>query len=285
MPFTRAEILKRLQAQVEARKPIIGTGAGTGISAKFAEAGGTDLIIIYNSGRYRMAGRSSLSGLFAYGDANAIVMDMANEVLPVVKNTPVLAGVNGTDPFRVMPFFLKQVKEIGFSGVQNFPTAGLFDGVMRANMEATGLGYDKEVDMIRMAHDLDLFTSPYVFNPEEATAMTKAGADLLVPHVGLTTAGTIGAAVAPSLDEAVEKVMVMADAARKVRKDIMVICHGGPFDEPENVGKALLKMPGILGFYGASSAERLPTERAIRAQVESFKSLKLAERLKTVGDT
>ena len=272
----RQEILRRLKAQAEAGKPIIGTGAGTGISAKFEEAGGTDLIIIYNSGRYRMAGRGSLAGLFAYGDANAIVMEMAGEVLPVVKDTPVLAGVNGTDPFRLMPVFLEQIKKIGFSGVQNFPTVGLFDGVMRDNMEATGMGYDKEVEMIHTAHQMDLFTSPYVFNVDEARAMTEAGADLLVPHVGLTTAGTIGAKAALTLDQAIDKVMEMAEVAWKIRKDLLVICHGGPFDEPENVGKALLKMPGIVGFYGASSAERLPTERAITGQTEAFKALKLA---------
>lgn len=275
MPIPRSEILNRLQAQRGAGKPIIGTGAGTGISAKFEEAGGTDLIIIYNSGRYRMAGRGSLAGLMAYGDANAIVMEMAGEVLPVVKNTPVLAGVNGTDPFRVMPYFLKQIKDIGFSGVQNFPTVGLFDGIMRQNLEATGMGYDKEVAMIAMAHELDLFTSPYVFNPDEARAMTNAGADLLVCHLGLTTAGTIGAGVAPSLDDAVKRVMEMADAIWSIRKDALVICHGGPFDEPDNVGKALKQMPGIAGFYGASSAERLPIERAITAQVAAFKALEL----------
>jgi predicted TIM-barrel enzyme len=274
--LSRQEVLNRLKAQVAAGKPIIGTGAGTGISAKFEEAGGTDLIIIYNSGRFRMAGRSSLAGLLPYGDANAIVMEMGNEVLPVVKKTPVLAGVNGTDPFRLMPVFLKQVAEAGFSGVQNFPTVGLFDGVFRSNLEATGLGYDKEIEMIHTAHAMDLFTSPYVFNVDEAKAMTEAGADLLVPHVGLTTAGSIGAGVALSLDQAIDKVMEMAEAAWKVRKDLLVICHGGPFDEPENVGKALVKMPGIVGFYGASSAERLPTERAIKAQVAEFKALKLA---------
>lgn len=275
MAISREKILRRLQAQRAAGKPIIGTGAGTGISAKFEEAGGTDLIIIYNSGRYRMAGRGSLAGLMAYGDANAIVMEMAGEVLPVVKNTPVLAGVNGTDPFRVMPYFLKQVKEIGFSGVQNFPTVGLFDGIMRQNLEATGMGYDKEVAMIQMAHEMNLFTSPYVFNPDEARAMTNAGADLLVCHLGLTTAGTIGAGVAPSLDDAIKRVMEMADAIWSIRKDALVICHGGPFDEPDNVGKALKQMPGIAGFYGASSAERLPIERAITAQVAAFKDLKL----------
>ncbi len=275
MAIPRDTILKRLHEQVKSGKPIIGTGAGTGISAKFEEAGGTDLIIIYNSGRYRMAGRGSLSGLFAYGDANAIVMEMAGEVLPVVKHTPVLAGINGTDPFRLMPVFLKQVKEIGFSGVQNFPTAGLFDGVMRSNMEATGLGYDKEVEMIQVAHELDLFTSPYVFNADEAKAMVAAGADLIVCHVGLTTAGSIGAAVALTLDQAIEKVMTMAQTVWSLKKDALVICHGGPFDEPENVGMALAKMPGIAGFYGASSAERLPTERAIKSQIESFKALRL----------
>lgn len=275
--LSRQEVLNRLKAQVAAGKPIIGTGAGTGISAKFEEAGGTDLIIIYNSGRFRMAGRSSLAGLLPYGDANAIVMEMGNEVLPMVKKTPVLAGVNGTDPFRLMPVFLKQVAEAGFSGVQNFPTVGLFDGVFRSNLEATGLGYDREIEMIRTAHAMDMFTSPYVFNVDEAKAMTEAGADLLVPHVGLTTAGSIGAGVALSLDQAIDKVMEMAEAAWKIRKDLLVICHGGPFDEPENVGKALVKMPGIVGFYGASSAERLPTERAIKAQVAEFKALKLAK--------
>jgi predicted TIM-barrel enzyme len=275
--IARQEILRRLKAQLEAGKPIIGTGAGTGISAKFEEVGGTDLIIIYNSGRFRMAGRGSLAGLFAYGDANAIVMEMAGEVLPVVKDTPVLAGVNGTDPFRQMPVFLDQVKKIGFSGVQNFPTAGLFDGVMRDNMEATGLGYDKEIEMISTAHQKDLFTTPYVFNVDEARAMTEAGADILVPHVGLTTAGTIGARAALTLDQAIDKVMEMAEVGWSIRKDLFVICHGGPFDEPENVGKALLKMPGIVGFYGASSAERLPTERAITGQTEAFKALKLAD--------
>ena len=276
MAFKRKEILERLAQQRSQGKPIIGSGAGTGISAKFAEVGGADLLIIYNSGRYRMAGRGSLTGLFAYGDANEIVMQMGSEVLPVVKHTPVLAGVNGTDPFRLMPVFLKQVRDAGFSGVQNFPTVGLFDGVMRQNMEATGIGYDKEVDMIRVAHELDLFTSPYVFDVDEARAMTEAGADLLVPHMGLTTAGTIGASVALTLEQAVERVMEMAEAAWSIRKDLLVICHGGPFDEPANVGRALKMMPGIAGFYGASSTERLPTERAIKAQLESFKGLELA---------
>jgi predicted TIM-barrel enzyme len=276
MAIPRQEILKRLRAQVESGKPIVGCGAGTGISAKFAEGGGADIIIIYNSGRYRMAGRGSLAGLMPYGDANGIVVDMASEVLPVVKNTPVLAGVCGTDPFRLMPVFLKQLKEIGFSGVQNFPTVGLIDGNFRANLEGTGMGYDKEIEMIRLAHEIDLFTSPYVFNVDDAKAMAQAGADQLVAHVGLTTAGSIGAAVALTLDDAIAKVMSIAEAGRQVRQDILVICHGGPFDEPDNVGTALAKMPGIHGFFGASSIERLPTERAIRGQVESFKSLKLA---------
>jgi predicted TIM-barrel enzyme len=277
MAILRSEILRRLHAQREAGKSIVGCGAGTGISAKFAEAGGADLIIIYNSGRYRMAGRGSLAGLFAYGDANAIVMDMAREVLPVVKDVPVLAGVNGTDPFRLMPLFLRQIKETGFSGVQNFPTMGLFDGIMRANVEATGMGYDKEVEMIRLARELDLFTSPYVFTHEEALAMVGAGADLFVCHVGLTTAGTIGAAVALTLDEAIDRVMGLAETIWSLQKDALVICHGGPFDEPEAVARALRQMPGIAGFYGASSAERLPTERAITAQVAAFKAMELAE--------
>jgi len=276
MAIPRKEILKRLQAQVDAGKPIVGCGAGTGISAKLAEAGGSDLIIIYNSGRYRMAGRGSLAGLLPYGDANGIVVEMAAEVLPVVKDTPVLAGVCGTDPFRLMPVFLKQLKQMGFSGVQNFPTVGLIDGDFRANLEATGMGYDKEIEMVRLAHELDLFTSPYVFDVDQARAMAEAGADQLVAHVGLTTSGSIGAGVAFTLDEAIKKVMAIAGAGRRVREDILVICHGGPFDEPPNVGKALAQMPGIAGFFGASSIERLPTERAIRGQVEAFKELELA---------
>lgn len=273
--IARAEILRRLQSQRAAGKPIVGCGAGTGISAKLAEAGGADLIIIYNSGRYRMAGRGSLAGMMPYGDANGIVVEMASEVLPVVKDVPVLAGVCGTDPFRLMPVFLRQLKEIGFSGVQNFPTVGLIDGDFRKNLEATGMGYDKEVEAIRLAHELDLFTSPYVFTPDEATAMAQAGADQLVAHVGLTTSGSIGAGVAYSLQEAMDRVMAMAEAGRRVRKDILVICHGGPFDEPENVGVALKQMPGIAGFFGASSIERLPTERAITGQVRAFKELPL----------
>ena len=275
MSIPRQEILARLKAQQAAGRPIVGCGAGTGISAKFAEAGGADLIIIYNSGRFRMAGRGSLSGMMPYGDANAIVVEMSAEVLPVVEDTPVLAGVCGTDPFRLKHVFLKQIKEIGFSGVQNFPTVGLLDGNFRQNLEGTGMGYDKEVEAIAIARQLDLFTAPYVFTPDEATAMAEAGADLLVAHVGLTTAGSIGAAVAYTLEEAVDKVQEMAAAGRAVNPDLMVICHGGPFDEPENVGTALQMMPGIAGFFGASSIERLPTERAIRGQVEAFKSMAL----------
>ncbi|MGD9029990.1 MAG: phosphoenolpyruvate hydrolase family protein [Anaerolineae bacterium] len=274
--ITREAALARLHKAVAAGRPIVGCGAGTGISAKFAERGGADLIIIYNSGRYRMAGRGSLAGLMPYGDANGIVVEMAAEVLPVVQDTPVLAGVCGTDPFRLMPIFIKQLKEMGFTGVQNFPTVGLIDGKLRANLEATGMGYDKEVEAVRIAHEFDMLTTPYVFDVEEAKAMAEAGADLLVAHMGLTTAGSIGAAVALTLDEAVGKALEIAEAGRQVRKDIMVICHGGPFDEPENVGRALAKMPGIVGFFGASSIERLPTERAIVAQVEAFKSLGLA---------
>lgn len=273
MPIPRQEILSRLHAQLACGRPLVGCGAGTGISAKFAEAGGADLIIIYNSGRFRMAGRGSLSGMMPYGDANGIVMEMAAEVLPIVKDTAVLAGVCGTDPFRLMPVFLKQLKEMGFSGVQNFPTVGLIDGVFRENLEGTGMGYDKEVEAIAIARQLDLFTAPYVFTPQEATAMAQAGADLLVAHVGLTTAGSIGATVAYTLTEAVEKVLAIAEAGRASNPDLLVICHGGPFDEPENVGKALQMMPGIAGFFGASSIERLPTERAIRGQVEAFKGL------------
>ena len=276
MAIARQEILRRLRAQIESGTPIIGCGAGTGISAKFAEAGGADMIIIYNSGRYRMAGRGSLAGLMPYGDANGIVVDMASEVLPVVKDTPVLAGVCGTDPFRLMPVFIKQLKEMGFSGIQNFPTVGLIDGNLRDNLEATGMGFGKEVEAIRIAHELDMFTSPYVFTPQEAIAMAEAGADQLVAHVGLTTAGSIGAAVAFTLEEAIDKTKAIAAAGREVRPDIIVICHGGPFDEPENVGKALGKMPEIAGFFGASSIERLPTERAIRGQVEAFKKIKPA---------
>jgi len=276
MVIARIEILRRLKALTASGKPIVGCGAGNGISAKFAEMGGADLIIIYNSGRYRMAGRGSLAGMMPYGDANGIVVEMAAEVLPVVKDTPVLAGVCGTDPFRLMPVFLKQLKEMGFSGIQNFPTVGLIDGTFRHNLEITGMGYDKEVEAIRLARELDMFTSPYVFNEDEAIAMAEAGADQLVAHVGLTTAGSIGAGVAFTLDEAIDIVMRIADAGRMVREDILVICHGGPFDEPESVASSLARMPGIDGFFGASSIERLPTEHAVRSQVEAFKAFDLS---------
>lgn len=271
--MTRQEILDCFRKQVADGKPIIGGGAGTGISAKSAEAGGIDLLIIYNSGRFRMAGRGSLSGLLAYGDANAIVMEMANEVLPVVKKTPVLAGVNGTDPFRVMPYFLKQVKEVGFAGIQNFPTVGLIDGVFRANLEETGMGYGLEVDMVRMAHEMDLLTSPYVFDVEQAKDMARAGADILVPHMGLTTSGTIGAKTAMTLEDAAKKVQELADAARSVNPDILCLCHGGPIANPEDAQYVLDNTEGIVGFYGASSVERFPTETGIKEQTEKFKAI------------
>lgn len=271
--MSRQEILDRFRTQVAQGQPIIGGGAGTGITAKSAEAGGIDLLVIYNSGRFRMAGRGSLSGLLAYGDANAIVMEMANEVLPVVKRTPVLAGVNGTDPFRVMGHFLRRVKEIGFAGVQNFPTVGLIDGVFRANLEETGMGYGHEIDMIRMAHELDLLTSPYVFDEEQAKDMARAGADILVPHMGLTTSGTIGAKTALTLEEAAVKVQQLADAARSVNPDILCLCHGGPIANPADAQYILDHTDGIVGFYGASSIERFPTEVGIRAQTEEFKAV------------
>ncbi len=271
--MSRQEILDRFRAQVAAGHPIIGGGAGTGITAKSAEAGGIDLLVIYNSGRFRMAGRGSLSGLLAYGDANAIVMDMANEVLPVVKHTPVLAGVNGTDPFRIMGYFLKQVKEIGFAGVQNFPTVGLIDGVFRANLEETGMGYGPEVDMIRLAHEMDLLTSPYVFDTDQAKDMAAAGADILVPHMGLTTSGTIGAQTALTLEQAAVKVQELADAAKSVNPDILCLCHGGPIANPEDAQYILNNTEGIVGFYGASSIERFPTEVGIRKQTEDFKAV------------
>ena len=271
--MSRQEILDRFRTQVAQGQPIIGGGAGTGITAKSAEAGGIDLLVIYNSGRFRMAGRGSLSGLLAYGDANAIVMEMANEVLPVVKRTPVLAGVNGTDPFRVMGHFLRQVKEIGFAGVQNFPTVGLIDGVFRANLEETGVGYGHEIDMIRMAHELDLLTSPYVFDEDQAKDMARAGADILVPHMGLTTSGTIGAKTALTLEEAAVKVQQLADAARSVNPDILCLCHGGPIANPADAQYILDHTDGIVGFYGASSIERFPTEVGIRAQTEEFKAV------------
>jgi predicted TIM-barrel enzyme len=278
MPFIpRSESLKRLKAQVAAGRPIIGAGAGTGITAKFSEKGGVDLIIIYNSGRYRMAGRGSLAGLLPYGDANAIVVEMASEVLPVVKNTPVLAGVCGTDPFRLMPVFLKQLKEIGFDGVQNFPTVGLMDGLFRQNLEETGMGYDLEVEMIRLAHELDMLTCPYVFNEEDAVKMAKAGADVLVPHMGLTTKGSIGATTAVTLEQSAVKVQAMRDAAIKINPDILVLCHGGPIAEAVDAQYIFDNTKGIGGFFGASSMERLPTETGIENQARSFKILKLVK--------
>ncbi|MEU6746197.1 phosphoenolpyruvate hydrolase family protein [Spirillospora sp. NPDC046719] len=273
--MNRQTVLERLRASVARGKPVIGAGAGTGLSAKCAEAGGVDLIIIYNSGRYRMAGRGSLAGLLPYGDANQIVVEMASEVLPVVRDTPVLAGVCGTDPFRVMPVFLDQLKAMGFAGVQNFPTVGLYDGVFRQNLEETGMGYDLEVEMVRLAHERDLVTAPYVFDEDSARAMAEAGADVLVPHVGLTTKGSIGAGTALTLDEAVAKVQAMRDAAAEVRDDVLVLCHGGPIAEPDDAAYVLSRTEGVVGFFGASSVERLPTERAITEQVAAFKKLEI----------
>jgi predicted TIM-barrel enzyme len=256
-------------------RPIIGGGAGTGLSAKSEEAGGIDLIVIYNSGRYRMAGRGSAAGLLAYGNANDIVREMAVEVLPVVQHTPVLAGVNGTDPFVLMPQFLAELKAMGFSGVQNFPTMGLFDGAMRQSFEETGMGYGLEVDMIGLAHQLDLFTSPYVFNPDEARAMTAAGADIIVAHMGVTTGGAIGAKAAKTLEQCAAEIDAIASAARAVRDDVIVLCHGGPISMPEDARFILGRCRDCHGFYGASSMERLPVETAIAAQVANFKSLPL----------
>jgi len=275
-PITRAEALGKLRQTLAEGRPIIGAGAGTGLSGKCAEAGGADLIIIYNTGRYRMAGRGSMAGLMPYGDANAIVVEMAAEVLPVVPQTPVLAGVCGTDPFRLMPVFLRQLKEMGFVGVQNFPTVGLIDGVFRQNLEETGMGFDLEIEMIRIAHALDMLTAPYVFDPDQARAMTEAGADIIVPHVGLTTKGMIGAKTALTLDEAVERVQAMCDAAKSVNPDVIVLCHGGPIAEPEDVAYVLERTRGVVGFFGASSIERLPTERAIIETMQRFKALRMA---------
>ncbi len=272
--FARQEILDRLRAKVEAGEPILGGGAGTGLSAKLEEAGGIDLIVIYNSGRFRMAGRGSLAGLMPYGDANAIVMEMAGEVLPAAQNTPVLAGVCGTDPFRLMPVFLQQVQAAGFSGVQNFPTVGLFDGTIRTGLEETGMGYGLEVDMIGLAREMDLLTTPYCFNVDEATAMANAGADILIPHMGLTTKGLIGAGTAMSLEEAAGRVQEMADAARAANSEILVLCHGGPIAEPDDAQYILDHTEGIVGFYGASSMERLPVEPAITERIQEFRQLR-----------
>ncbi len=270
MAEKRSEILKRFREKIASGRPIIGGGAGTGISAKFEEAGGIDLIVIYNSGRFRMAGHGSLAGLMPYGDANGIVMEMANEVLPVARKTPVLAGVCGTDPMRLMDHFLADVKAVGFAGVQNFPTVGLIDGTFRANLEETNMGYCKEVEMIGMAHDLDLLTTPYVFDTEDAKKMTNAGADILVAHMGLTTAGSIGASTARTLEQCVPVIDAIVDTAKGIRGDVIVLCHGGPIAEPPDAEYILSHCKGIDGFYGASSMERLPTERAIKEQTEKF---------------
>jgi predicted TIM-barrel enzyme len=271
--MTRDEALAGLRGQVESGHAIIGAGAGTGLSAKCAEAGGVDLIIIYNSGRFRMAGRGSLSGLMPYGDANAIVVEMAAEVLPIVRETPVLAGVCGTDPFRRMEVFLDELKRLGFAGVQNFPTVGLIDGVFRQNLEETGMGYDLEVEMVRLARERDLLTAPYVFDVASAEAMTRAGADVLVPHMGLTTKGSIGAHTARTLDECVGLIQAMHDAATAIRDDVLVLCHGGPIAEPEDARYVLERTRGIAGFFGASSMERLPTEIAMTENMRRFKAL------------
>ncbi len=269
----REVALSRLRDQAARGVPIIGAGAGTGISAKCAQSGGADLIVIYNSGRFRMAGHGSLSGLMPYGDANRIVVEMACEVLPVARDVPVLAGVCGTDPFRLMHVFLQEIKAIGFSGVQNFPTVGLIDGLFRQNLEETGMSFSKEVEMIGIARELDLLTTPYVFSPEEAVEMAAAGADVLVAHMGLTTKGFIGARTAKTLDEAVAEIQAIHDAAKKERGEILVICHGGPVSEPADVRYVLENTEGIVGFFGASSVERLPTEQAITAQVRAFKEI------------
>ncbi len=269
----RAAILDTLQTHTRNRVPIIGGGAGTGLSAKCEEAGGIDLIVIYNSGRYRMAGRGSAAGLLAFGNANDIVREMAREVLPVVAHTPVLAGVNATDPFVLMPQFLAELKAMGFAGVQNFPTIGLFDGLMRASFEETGFGYGIEVDMIAEAHGLDLLTTPYVFNPDEAAAMTRAGADVIVAHMGVTVGGAVGATSAKSLEQCMADIDAIAEAALRLRPDILVLCHGGPIALPEQAQAVLRACPNCHGFYGASSMERLPVELALTEQVRTFKSM------------
>ncbi len=275
MQLTREEILAALRAKRASGQPIIGGGAGTGISAKWEEAGGIDLIVIYNSGRFRMAGHGSLAGLMPYGDANAVVVEMASEVLPVVKTTPVLAGVCGTDPMRIMSRFLPGLKAMGFAGVQNFPTVGLIDGTFRANLEETNMGYAREVEMIAAAHDIGLLTTPYVFDEEDAREMTRAGADILVAHMGLTTSGSIGAQTAKTLEESADAIDAIVAAARGIRKDVLVLCHGGPIAEPDDVRFIFGRVKTIDGFYGASSMERLPVERAIKGQIERFVELEL----------
>ena len=274
MSFTREQTLTLLRDRIDAGVPIIGGGAGTGISAKFEEAGGIDLIIIYNSGRYRMAGRGSLAGLMPFGDANEIVMEMAGEVLTVVEDTPVLAGVCASDPFRQMDKFLDQVKAIGFAGIQNFPTVGLIDGNFRANLEETGMGYDREVDLVRLAREKDLLTTPYAFIEQEAEQMAAAGADVIVAHMGLTTKGSIGAETALTLEQSIDRVQRIADAAKSVRDDIIVLCHGGPIAMPKDAQFVLSRTTGVHGFYGASSMERLPVETALTKQVQAFKQIR-----------
>lgn len=276
--FRREDILERLRAKVASGKPIVGGGAGTGLSAKLEESGGIDLIVIYNSGRFRMGGRGSLAGMMPYGDANAIVMDMAREVLPIAKKTPVLAGVCGTDPFRVMPLFLKEVQRAGFSGVQNFPTVGLIDGTFRQSLEETEMGFGLEVDMIRMARELNLLTTPYAFNADEARAMAEAGCDILIPHMGLTTKGSIGATTAITLEESARRVQEMHDVAKKINRDVLVLCHGGPIAEPEDAQYILDHTEGIVGFYGASSMERLPVEPAITNRIREFSQLRFRKK-------
>ena len=271
--FERKAILEKFHDMIRRGEPIIGGGAGTGISAKCEEAGGIDLIIVYNSGRYRMAGRASSAGLLAYGNANEIVKEMAVEVLPVCKKTPVIAGVNGTDPFIIMPVFLKELKELGFSGVQNFPTVGIIDGTFRVSLEETGINFSSEIDMIRQAHALDLLTTPYVFSADEAIEMAKAGADLIVPHMGVTTGGSIGATTSKSLPESVKLIDEWAEAARRIRKDVIIIAHGGPISSPEDVDFVLKHSAHCNGFYGASSVERLPVEAAIANHIKTFKNL------------
>jgi len=275
MAFTREQVLKRLRAVIAEGRPIIGGGAGTGISAKFEAVGGVDLIIIYNSGRYRMAGRGSLSGLMPYGDANAIVMEMGSEVLTIVTDTPVLAGVCGTDPFRQMPLFLREVADAGFSGVQNFPTVGLIDGLFRQNLEETGMGFGLEIEMIRLAHEMNLLTTPYCFNADETKAMAEAGADIIVAHLGLTTKGSIGATTAVTLENAPAKVQEIADAAKAVNPEVIVLCHGGPISEPPDAEYVLHRTKGVHGFYGASSMERLPVEKAITETMKAYKAIRL----------
>jgi len=275
MKFSREESLDRLESVVESGDPVVGAGAGTGISAKFAERGGVDLLIIYNSGRYRMNGRGSLAGLLPYGDANEIVVEMGHEVIPVVEDTPVLAGVNGTDPFREMEVFIEDLRRRGFSGVQNFPTVGLIDedSSFRQNLEETGMGYDREVEMIREASEQGMLTCPYVFSEEQARTMTEAGADVVVSHMGLTTSGDIGAETALDLETAAERVQAHCDAAKDVNEDVMVICHGGPIAWPDDAEYVLNNTEGVVGFFGASSIERLPTEEAIQNQAREFKEI------------